>query len=86
MQPIIFIVVSQSVFNLIILTFVIIKMSQIIINQKKAEKDIDELWKTYRLFKSMIYGNHNRFVSKIELVLSKNDIHTDFSNVFLKDE
>lgn len=80
------IIISQSVFDMIILMFVIIKMSQIINSQNKVEKDINELWKAHRIFKAMVYGCHNRFVAKIGLVLSRNEIHTDFSNSLLKDE
>lgn len=80
------IIISQSVFDLIVLTFIIIKMSEIINSLKKAEKDINELWKTYRLFKSMIYGSHNRLIAKLATTLSKNEIHTDFSETYLKDE
>lgn len=80
------ITISQSIFDLIILIFVIIKMSQIINAQTKAEKDINELWKAYRLFKSMIYGSHNRLIAKLASTLSRNEIHTDFSDTYLKDE
>lgn len=79
------IIISQSVFDLIVLTFVIIKMSQIINSQKQAEKDINEAWKSHRLVKSMVYGAHNRLVAKVEECLAKNNIHTDFNDVILKD-
>lgn len=61
-------------------------MSEIINNQKKAEKDINELWNFTRLFRSMVYGSHNRLVAKIQLILKKEEINSDFSDTFLKDE
>lgn len=79
------ITISQSIFDLIILIFVIIKMAQIINSQKRNEKDINELWNSHRIVKSMIYGTHNRLVAKMESTLAKNDIHTDFTDVVLKD-
>ena len=87
MSPIaVFILISQSIFDFVILIFIMFKMSEIINSLKKAEKDIDELWKTYRLFRSMIYGSHNRLIAKLATTLSKNEIHTDFSETYLKDE
>ncbi|WRH66941.1 MAG: hypothetical protein RSE13_26280 [Planktothrix sp. GU0601_MAG3] len=60
-------------------------MSQIISSQKQAEKDINEVWKSHRLVKSMVYGAHNRLVAKMESTLAKNNVHTDFGDVILKD-
>lgn len=82
----VFVVVAQSVFDFIILAFVLIKMAKIINSQKQAEKDINELWKSHRLLKIMVYGTYNRFVIRVEASLSKNNINTDFSDVILKDE
>ena len=80
------ILISQSIFDFVIVIFIMFKMSEIINNQKKAEKDINELWKFARLFRSMVYGRHNRLVAKMQSILKKEEINSDFSDVFLKDE